>query len=367
MNEPKETAVATREPQALAVARSLPIDEVLKRLQFVKQIMKDVLVEDVDYGTIPGCGPKPALFQPGAQKLALTFQLHPQVQKEVLRELGNGHREYEFIIRVGGEFGSDGVGTCSTMESKYRYRDSKRMCPQCNQPTLIKGKAEYGGGWICFEKKGGCGAKFVDDADAIMKQQVGQIENPNPADQWNTVRKMSYKRGLVHAIINATNTSELWTQDFDDEVENAGAAPTKKAPAKTTSQKTTARKPSTPPTVDAEEVENRANDDTNPDLMPQGGDPEGDGSERELQEGELVLIGKLDFVNKKESTKKKGEFYWGLKFIMAGDEEVWITAFDRTLGQLAEKMKGKDNVKAIFTTKQHGDKEYRNLTGISLN
>lgn len=366
MNEPKETAVATREPQALAVARALPIDEVHKRLQFVKQIMKDVLHEDVDYGTIPGCGPKPALFQPGAQKLALTFQLHPQVQKEVLRELGNGHREYEFIIRVGGEYGSDGVGTCSTMESKYRYRSSQRVCPQCNEPTLLKGRAEYGGGWYCNAKKGGCGAKFVDDAEAIMKQQTGQVENSNPADQWNTVRKMSYKRALVHAIINATNTSELWTQDFDDDAENAAAAPTKKTPPKTQPAKTTARKPTTPPTVDAEEVEKRANDESNPDLTPQTGEGVQPDAPEDLKEGELVMNGKVSRVAATD-TKKPGVKRYGLQIDLGEGEPVWVNTFDTNLFKIGEKaFKDKADVTIIYTVTEFNGQEYKNLVGIRL-
>jgi hypothetical protein len=54
---------------------------------------------------------------------------------------------------------------------------------------IIKGKEEYGGGWICYNKKGGCGQKFADDDDAIIGQIVGRIENDDPADQYNTVLK----------------------------------------------------------------------------------------------------------------------------------------------------------------------------------
>jgi hypothetical protein len=110
----------------------------------------------------------------------------------------------------------EGVGTCSTLESKYRYRKAERKCPKCGQHTIIKGKAEYGGGFLCFAKKGGCGAKFNDNDTAITSQAGGQVENENPADHWNTARKMAFKRALVHASINATNTSELWSQDLED-------------------------------------------------------------------------------------------------------------------------------------------------------
>lgn len=39
-------------------------------------------------------------------------------------------------------------------------------CPQCGKSrAVIKGKPEYGGGWLCFKKKGGCGATWQDDAE----------------------------------------------------------------------------------------------------------------------------------------------------------------------------------------------------------
>ena len=41
-------------------------------------------------------------------------------------------------------------------------RGKQNLCPKCGKSAIIKGKAEYGGGWLCFGKKGGCGAKFTD-------------------------------------------------------------------------------------------------------------------------------------------------------------------------------------------------------------
>lgn len=33
-------------------------------------------------------------------------------------------------------------------------------CPSCGKNAIIKGKKDYGGGYLCFKKKNGCGAKF---------------------------------------------------------------------------------------------------------------------------------------------------------------------------------------------------------------
>lgn len=212
-------AVTTYQPAgAGAVGQAMSVNELKENLSFIKKVMVEVMKEGADYGKIPGCGDKPGLFQPGAQKLLMTFQLTDHVKKEEIRDLGNYHREYAFIITVRSKTGRewDGVGTCSTLEAKYRYRGGARKCPKCGKETIIKGKKEYGGGWLCFTKKGGCGEKWEDGAKEIEGQTTEKVENENPADYWNTVRKMGFKRALVHASINATNTSELWSQDLED-------------------------------------------------------------------------------------------------------------------------------------------------------
>lgn len=216
-------AVVVRE-QGGAVGYAMSIDELHRNLQFVRDVMKQEMRENQDYGKIPGTGEKPTLLQPGAQKLLMTFNLVEKVKHEVLRDFPNMHREYEFTLTVCALNGKewDGVGTCSTLEAKYRYRKAERKCPTCGKHTIIAGKEEYGGGWVCFKKKGGCGAKFAHNDQSIVSQSVGRVEHDNPPDYWNTVRKMAFKRALVHAAINATNTSELWTQDLE---EIAGSEP----------------------------------------------------------------------------------------------------------------------------------------------
>lgn len=57
----------------------------------------------------------------------------------------------------------DDASTHATVPAKRETAEKK--CPACGSTSaIIKGKAEYGGGWVCFKKKGGCGAKLADDA-----------------------------------------------------------------------------------------------------------------------------------------------------------------------------------------------------------
>jgi hypothetical protein len=215
--------MTTEKPQELqryepngAVGNALSSSQITDALKQLRQVMAENMTEGQDYGKVPGCGDKPGLFQPGAQKLSMMFQLSPSVNNEVVTDYPNFHRGYRLIVRVqSGSKCADGVGECSTMETKYRFRNGGRKCPTCGKETILQTK-QGPPGFFCWAKKGGCGAKFAINDKAITEQNTGRVEHDNPPDFWNTVRKMAFKRAFVHAIINATNTSELWSQDLED-------------------------------------------------------------------------------------------------------------------------------------------------------
>jgi hypothetical protein len=131
-----------------------------------------------------------------------------------------------------------GLGCCSSFEGKYRWRDSKRICPTCHKETIIKGKEEYGGGWLCFKKNGGCGAKFNDDDPVIMDQLIGRVENDDLATIKNTVFKIAKKRAKIDATLAATRSAGRFTQDVgdDDGEKKPAAAPIQQPQRKSESQ-----------------------------------------------------------------------------------------------------------------------------------
>jgi hypothetical protein len=102
------------------------------------------------------------------------------------------------------------------MEGKFRFRNEERKCPLCGATAIIKGKKEYGGGWLCWKQKGGCGEKFKDDESTIIDQPQGKVEHDNPADYYNTCLKMAKKRAHVDAILTVTAASDIFTQDLED-------------------------------------------------------------------------------------------------------------------------------------------------------
>lgn len=199
--------------------QAMSCDMLVRQIKLIQEMMKTVMKDGEHYGIIPGCGKKPSLLKPGAEKLGATFRFAPSY-KVTRSELQHGHREYEIFCSLEhiptGKTVGQGLGSCSTMESKYRYRSAEKACPECGAATIIKGKVEYGGGWICFAKKGGCGAKFKDGDQAIEGQATGRVEHDNPADYWNTCMKMAKKRAHVDAILTATSASDIFTQDVED-------------------------------------------------------------------------------------------------------------------------------------------------------
>ena len=196
----------------------LTADDVKAQVTLIQSVMKAVMQEGHHFGVIPGTD-KPTLLKPGAEKLTMTFRLAPTLTVE-LRDLSHGHREYQVLCRLihipTEKCYGEGVGSCSTLESRYRWRQSTRKCPSCGKECIIKGKAEYGGGWLCFAKKGGCNAKYGEHDPAITGQPTGRVENEDLADTYNTVLKMAKKRALVDATLTATAASDIFTQDLDD-------------------------------------------------------------------------------------------------------------------------------------------------------
>jgi len=209
-----DTAIAVVEKQ-----QEFSVVEVKAQVHKIQTLMRDLMQDGTHYGeSFPG-DTKKNLLKPGADKLCFMFRLRPDFTQEI-KERPNAHMEVLtrcqiFHIESGNKV-AEGVGIASTMEAKHRWRNAGRKCPKCGKETIIAGKKEYGGGFICFAKKGGCGAKFTDDDPTINGQAVGKVENTDIADCYNTVLKISKKRAYVDATITACAASDIFSQDADD-------------------------------------------------------------------------------------------------------------------------------------------------------
>src|SRR5215213_6177389 len=203
---------------------AMSIELAVERYNTITEFVSRVLRRDVDYGIIPGTD-KLTLLKPGAEKLTTFFGLSTRFQlieriEDWTGEDHNGEPFFYYLYRCqlfrGDLLIAEADGSCNSRETKYRYREAQRICPECSQAAIIKGKEEYGGGWLCFRKKGGCGAKFATGDAVIESQQVGRVPNAEIADQVNTIQKMGQKRALVGVTLLAVNASEFFTQDVED-------------------------------------------------------------------------------------------------------------------------------------------------------
>lgn len=198
------------------------------------EFVQSLMTVDHDYGKVPGTGDKPTLLKPGAEKLVTFFGLAPVfVPERVTENFGDDGSEPLFFYRYrcelyrNGVLVGSGIGSCNSRESKYRYRNSDRKCPNCGAAAITRSKypprnnQSAKPGWYCYTKKGGCGAEFADGDPAIERQETGKVPNPDVADQVNTIDKMAQKRALIAATLIAVNASEFFTQDVEDMVQYA--------------------------------------------------------------------------------------------------------------------------------------------------
>lgn len=220
MNETTEIVKA----ETLYISPVISVEEALRAYQAKKDLIDSIMKPGVDYGIIPGTS-KNTLLKAGAEKATSFFGLSARFHDaEVVEDFtGKDHdgEPFFFYRRTCELWRGDYLvasvdGSCNSFEKKYRYRSSDRVCPTCGKATIIKGRQDYGGGWLCYAKKGGCGAKFADNDTAITGQEIGQVKNPDIADVANTILKMADKRALVAATLIATGMSEYFTQDVED-------------------------------------------------------------------------------------------------------------------------------------------------------
>jgi len=161
----------------------MTLEQGIQRYDFIKSCMGKVLKNGIDWGVIDGCGDKPALLKPGAEKLATLFGLSKKfiLVEKIADWTGKDHIDengvpepffyyrYKCELWRGPLLIADSEGSCNSWESKYRYR------------------------WKNGER----------------------IKNPDVYGIVNTIEKMGEKRALVAAVLVGVGASDFFTQDED--------------------------------------------------------------------------------------------------------------------------------------------------------
>jgi len=221
--------------------RSVPIEQIEGQVKDIQKVMDSLMKEGTHYDDVTGGGLN-SLLQPGAEKLCMAFKFAPSFDVERrdyapdevpnAEEPVEGHREYivncELHDRPTGQYVGSGRGSCSTLESKYRYR-------KIDQTTKVPIPGDFWDSYedsmanadfsILEEELKANGVDMPDGAEAgVTKDDNGEWritvqakgENPDIADQYNTVLKMAEKRALVNAVKRSTAASDIFTQDTED-------------------------------------------------------------------------------------------------------------------------------------------------------
>lgn len=248
-------------------AIELTVSQTRKQVDKIQSLMKSVMREGVHYGSVPGVVNK-FLYKAGAEKLCLVFRLIPEykVEKTVYDEINGvkGHITYDvtcsLVHQPSGAYMGQGVGTCSTLEKKYRYRNEDLPTgvelPSAwwnsrkleNLPKILKNSHVEPKSAADMKKKGLelAPGKVGGKWEIVYRRK---IENSDIADVYNTVIKMAKKRALVDATITALAVSDMFTQDPEsaggtDPEEEEAAAPEKEAGQKKGGNTTRARRKS---------------------------------------------------------------------------------------------------------------------------
>jgi len=143
---------------------AISLNTAKERINMLQNFVKEMMVANIDYGVIKGCN-KPSLLKPGAEKLCDIFGFSKQL--EVLNRVedwSTGFFHYEIkVILVNKKTGlieAEGIGCCNSKEKKYLNQDSYNII--------------------------------------------------------NTLLKMAKKRALIDAVLSATRSSGIFTQDIED-------------------------------------------------------------------------------------------------------------------------------------------------------
>ncbi|MHB1870823.1 MAG: hypothetical protein ACYCT1_08215 [Steroidobacteraceae bacterium] len=191
-----------------ALAAITDVDEARKHIQELQRFVGEVMVKGVDYGTIPGTQ-KPSLWKAGAEKLCELYGLTatPTIEDRI-EDWQGGFFMYrvhvDLLNRRSGYVISHGVGSCNSMEGRYRYRwewPSKLTDEEKAAATKTKSVRSKDGSWV----------------------KLYRVENDDVYSLPNTLLKMAKKRAIIDAVLAATRSSGLFTQDVIDEEDHRGA------------------------------------------------------------------------------------------------------------------------------------------------
>jgi len=285
--------------QETGIEQAATASEIVARVQRMQDVVKRVMKEGEHFGIIPGCKKK-SLYSPGAELLTMTFGVAAQVER--VEDLSTPD-EIRYRVTVAGlsrsgVFLGNHAGECSSSEEKYKWRR-----PVCNEEFDETPEDRRREVWKHNSYKN-------------KSEKIKQVRT-NPSDVANTILAMAEKRGFVGMVRKVTGASSMFTDGIED------LPPGMVEPEKEAITMPQERKADPPPTE------------------PPAGSDEND------------MAGVIKTVTRK-SGEKAGKKYTRFGVLLITDAgETWLNTFDTTLGESAEKFKGR-MVQAVVKKTQYG-------------
>lgn len=175
------------------------VQDTVVKVRTLQSTLKTILTENHDYGKIPGCGDKPTLLKPGAEKILMAMGITATYElvehTENFDGLGFFAYTVKCVLQKNGIRITEGLGHANSREKKWalEYVYEKDL-PEGTAKEVLKKKK--------IETQKGTFYKYEVDADANSKA--------------NTILKMAKKRAQIDAVLSVASLSEIFTQDFDD-------------------------------------------------------------------------------------------------------------------------------------------------------
>lgn len=198
------TQAVVSHPQAGVLTMQTDFAALKTRIAQMQQFVREYMTPGEDFGVIEGTG-KPTLLKPGAEKLCDVYGLSAgEAQIDFTRDDTKTPTYIAYrvslplVSRADGRVIMVGVGSCNSWEKKYRWRwvfDNELPVGMSTDGLQIKtGNGKNGRAWTKYRVPN----DEIDDVD-------------------NTLLKMAKKRALIDAVLSATRSSALFTQDIEDE------------------------------------------------------------------------------------------------------------------------------------------------------
>lgn len=224
-----ELAIPEQENNGATLALLRPVaspEQLLQAHKEAVQLIEKVLEQDKDYGVIPGTGDKPTLLKPGAERLLTAFGCYADslvLESESLHNHENTFQLKKWTTRTpkppqaeADRLKSEGVGRWKKdAKGNWEFQDAEveeghslglyRFVVKCN---------------IVHRESGRIIASGVGSCSSMESKYIRA-----PRDYENTVLKMAKKRAMVDAVLNAFGLSDRFTQDVEEFVDHSQEVP----------------------------------------------------------------------------------------------------------------------------------------------